>query len=431
MGYGLVLALTAVPITIALAGIVRLGGAAEAILSENVQSIEAADAMADALERQDSGTLLLVLGDAGGARLVDRNAARFEAAFAQASANVTLAAEPALLSAIARTQADYAQALGALRADLPGAAERYRERVYPAFLVAREAVRALAEANRRAALAASERSQRVAGWATGALTAGAAAALGLGLLVSVGLSRRIARSEAELDRARRSFVATASHELKTPLTSLGMSLALLQERAAGLTARERALLDAAAEDAQRLNRLTADLLDLSRLESGAADLRMGAVAPADLLSEAARAVRAAAESRRVTLRVESPARGHAAQADPGAIVRVLVNLAGNAVRHTPPGGQITLRAQAADGEVRFAVADTGEGIPHDAQARIFDPFAQVEGAQTAGGSGLGLAICREIVRAHGGTLEVASEPGRGATFSFALSAAHPPHTARG
>ena len=229
----------------------------------------------------------------------------------------------------------------------------------------------------------------------------------------------------ELDRLKTEFVGVASHELRTPVTSLLLSVQLLQEGAAGpLTPEQQAVVAAQRDDLERLERLMRDLLDLTRLEAGVTPPRLQAAAPRELAEAALASVRPQAAAKGLALRSDLEAGLPPVQADRSQIGRVLVNLLGNAVRHTPAGGEIVLRACREDGapSVTFEVRDTGAGIPTEYLPRIFERFVQVPGA-TRGGAGLGLAIVQTIVRAHGGEVRAGSEPGRGSSFSFRLPAA--------
>ena len=248
-----------------------------------------------------------------------------------------------------------------------------------------------------------------------------------GSLVGVILVLRDVTGFRELDRLKSEFVATATHELKTPLTSMGMSLGLLQERVAEkLTVRENELLDAAAEDVGRLTALVHDLLDLSKMEAGGLDLDLARTSVAALVERAVRGVRLPAEAAGVALAAAVPEGLPDVVADAARIEWVVTNLLANALRYTDRGGHVTVSAVPAGALVEVSVADDGEGIPVDMQGRIFDRFVQVRSARSVGGSGLGLAICREVVRAHGGTIRAASVPGEGATFTFTLPAAAGP-----
>jgi NtrC-family two-component system sensor histidine kinase KinB len=225
----------------------------------------------------------------------------------------------------------------------------------------------------------------------------------------------------ELDRLKSEFVATASHELKTPLTSIGMSIGLLEERAeTKLDDRERELLAAAGEDVERLKHLVNDLLDLSKIEAGKIELNFEAVPVSLLVGQAVQSLKAQAEEKDIELINRVPDHLPDVRADANKVTWVLTNLISNALRYTSAGGHIELKAEPAGSKMHLSVQDDGEGIPYVYQSKIFDKFVQVAGKKSIGGSGLGLAICKEIVRAHGGSIWVDSIPGIGATFTFTL-----------
>jgi two-component system, NtrC family, sensor histidine kinase KinB len=227
----------------------------------------------------------------------------------------------------------------------------------------------------------------------------------------------------QLDRLKSEFVMTASHELRTPLTSLNMAVNLLRESAGTkLTGPEQALLEACHEDVQRLRALVNDLLDLSKIEAGKVELAFEPVKPRFLGDQARSVIKAQAESKGVELTLEVPEDLPAVTADPHKIVWVLVNLLANAVRYTKAGGHIRLQGEMVGNQVHLAVTDDGEGIPYDLQPRIFDKFVHGKPSD-GGGSGLGLAICREIIKAHRGTIWLDSIPGKGSTFTFTLPVA--------
>jgi NtrC-family two-component system sensor histidine kinase KinB len=228
----------------------------------------------------------------------------------------------------------------------------------------------------------------------------------------------------ELDRLKSDFVLTASHELRTPLTSVGMAVDLLRERAPDrLNEKEKQLLEAAHEDVQRLKALVNDLLDLSRLEAGKVEMQLDDV-PVRLLTEKAVGVlRSQAEEKAVEVSLGGADDLPNVRADANKIAWVLTNLLANALRYVQPHGHVRISAERVGGQVHVSVSDDGPGIPPELQARVFDRFVQVGQDKGAQGSGLGLAICKEIVRAHGGTIWVESEPGEGATFTFTLPVA--------
>jgi NtrC-family two-component system sensor histidine kinase KinB len=224
----------------------------------------------------------------------------------------------------------------------------------------------------------------------------------------------------EIDRLKNEFIGVASHELRTPVTSLLLSVQLLDEGAAGpLTDAQRELVAAQKTDLERLERLMRELLDITRLEAGTMVPRLELVRAGELLASARDATHAASANSNVNLSVDADSSDSTVFADRSQIQRVLTNLINNAVRHTPAGGSVRLRACDEGDDVRFEVADTGVGIPQEYQSKIFDRFVQVPGA-TQGGAGLGLAIARTIVEAHGGAMALFSVIGKGSTFSFTL-----------
>lgn len=217
------------------------------------------------------------------------------------------------------------------------------------------------------------------------------------------------------------FVATASHELKTPLTSIGMSVRLLKERhEETFEERDRELLEAAIEDVERLRALVDDLLDLSKIESGRMAMEVEAVPVGLLCEKAAENLRGQADENGVDLILDLPDDLPSVQADPNKVTWVLNNLLANAIRYSEAGDQVHVSGDAVGGSVHVSVEDEGAGIPYEYQSKIFNKFVQVDGDQTPGGTGLGLAIAQEIIHAHGGRIWVDSTPGEGSTFTFTL-----------
>jgi len=225
----------------------------------------------------------------------------------------------------------------------------------------------------------------------------------------------------ELDQLKSEFVLTASHELRTPLTTVNMAVELLRENAgARLTPKEQELVEAAHEDLQRLRALVNDLLDLSRIEAGKVALEFAQVPVSTLFAGATSVLQPQIDEKSLELSMVVPDELPEVRADANKVTWVLTNLVANAVRYTERGGHVRLTAERVGLQVHVSVSDDGAGIPHEMQARIFDKFVQVGPDQGAQGSGLGLAICKEVVRAHGGTIWVESTPGEGATFTFTL-----------
>ncbi len=225
----------------------------------------------------------------------------------------------------------------------------------------------------------------------------------------------------ELDRLKSEFIGVASHELRTPVTSLLLSVQLMEEGAVGeLTPDQREVIEAQKEDLQRLDRMMHDLLDITRLEAGVTPPRFEILNPKDIVDTAVQAISSQAEAKGVALTTKMVGEMPSVRADRGQINRVLLNILNNALRHTPSSGEIHVSCAATSKGVEFAVRDTGAGIPKAYLPRIFERFVQVPGA-TRGGAGLGLSIAATIVKAHGGTLSADSKEGEGSTFTIILA----------
>jgi NtrC-family two-component system sensor histidine kinase KinB len=234
------------------------------------------------------------------------------------------------------------------------------------------------------------------------------------------LLRDITRMK-EIERLKNDFVMAASHELRTPLTSMGMSIDLLLEHVAPkLEEKDRDLLQAAHEEVQRMKALVGDLLDLSRIEAGRIELEFDRVPVSTLFEHVHTVFKGQLERKAIHLVLNAPQIN--VRADANKITWVLSNLVSNAMRYVSKGGTIELAASTAGPYAHLTVKDDGPGIPQEYQTKIFQKFVQVKG-QDAGGTGLGLAICKEIVRAHGGSIWVESAAGSGSTFTFTLPVA--------
>jgi NtrC-family two-component system sensor histidine kinase KinB len=242
-------------------------------------------------------------------------------------------------------------------------------------------------------------------------------------LLGVVLLLRDVTRLAELDRLKSEFVMTASHELRTPLTSIGMSIKLLLERTMEkLNEKDRQLLLAAHEDLERLKTLVRNLLDLSKIEGGKMEMEFEKISLQILCQNVTDILANQITAKSVHLTVEIPPNLPDVKIDANKITWVLTNLITNALRYTESGGSIRLSAEHHGPYVYASVIDDGPGIPLEDQSRIFDKFVQIKSDKALGGSGLGLAICKEIIRAHGGTIWVDSIPGEGSTFTFTLQA---------
>lgn len=228
----------------------------------------------------------------------------------------------------------------------------------------------------------------------------------------------------EVDRMKSEFVSLVSHELKTPLTAIRGSLGLLAGGALGeLSPPATRMVEIAVESSERLTRLINEILDLERIESGALPMEIAPHPAAELLTAAHDQVQVLA--REAGIEVTVGRREGSVLADSDRVVQTLINLVGNAIKFSPRGSSVRMRAVAADEAdemVTFAVEDSGRGIPENRLESIFERFVQVDSsdARDKGGSGLGLAICRRIVERQGGRIWAENNPGGGATFSFTL-----------
>jgi two-component system, NtrC family, sensor histidine kinase KinB len=227
-----------------------------------------------------------------------------------------------------------------------------------------------------------------------------------------------------LDEMKSNLVATVSHELKTPLTSLRLAVHLLLEEACGpLTPKQTELLLDARENSERLLRIVENLLNLARFEQGRRQLDFEPNDPAEILRTAADIVRSRAHDKGIDLVVDAVVGLPRIAVDPVRLQTALNNLLDNAIEHTDRGGRVTLQAETHQGSVVLTVADNGHGIPPEALPHVFEKFFRVPGRSRREGTGLGLAIVHEIVVAHGGTIECISPPGQGTTFRMTLPAA--------
>jgi signal transduction histidine kinase len=228
------------------------------------------------------------------------------------------------------------------------------------------------------------------------------------------------------NRAKSEFLAVMSHELRTPLNAISGYIELIQLGIRG------PVTDAQRQDLERVNRaqrhllsLINDLLNLARVEGGRLQYEIARVEIPEVLEDLRELVAPQASSKKLECTIERGA-SVAATADREKVEQILLNLLTNAIKFTPEGGRITMRASAIDDRAIIAVSDTGRGIPKSRQTEIFEPFVQVQRITAAsgdGGIGLGLSISRQLALGMNGTLEVESEEGKGSTFVLTLPAA--------
>ena len=225
-----------------------------------------------------------------------------------------------------------------------------------------------------------------------------------------------------VERVRKDFVINVSHELRTPLASIQGYAETLLDGAIDDKENNIRFLNIIRHNAERLTRLTSDLLILSRLELKTQDLRFGEQRASELLADVLDTLRPIAQKKRITLATDGDAMDSAVYCDPEAFYQVSSNLLDNALKYSPVGATITAACKRVGDFVEFSVRDSGAGIPLEEQSRLFERFYRVDKARSRelGGTGLGLAIVKHLVKAHGGDVRVESEPGNGATFFFTL-----------
>jgi two-component system, NarL family, sensor histidine kinase BarA len=228
----------------------------------------------------------------------------------------------------------------------------------------------------------------------------------------------------DLDRLKGNFVSNISHELRTPITKIkGFQSLLATESLGPLSAEQREAVDVMGRGVADLERLVGDLIQFASGARGEMVLRPSVVAVDDLLDAVTAVVAEKARARGLQLAGDPPAgRGVAVRADAEKLRWVLSQLLDNAIKFTPPGGRVTAGASVEGGAVRFRVADTGPGIAPDRLTELFEPFHQLDGSSTRrqGGTGLGLTLVKMILEAHGTSVTVDTEPGRGSSFRFDL-----------
>jgi signal transduction histidine kinase len=234
-----------------------------------------------------------------------------------------------------------------------------------------------------------------------------------------------AEREREVENSRRDLVAAVSHDLRTPLAATRALIEALADGVADDPETERRYLSSASRELEHLSRLVDDLFELARIDAGMLELTLEEASLHDMISDTISSFQPQAEQKGVRLLGEVCTDVDPVLANTPKLQRVLHNLVSNALRHTPPDGAVTLSAEPEGRVARVEVSDTGEGIAAEDLPRIFERSFRIEQSRTrvedaTAGAGLGLAIARGLVLAHGGTMDVRSEPGRGSSFRFTL-----------
>ena len=227
----------------------------------------------------------------------------------------------------------------------------------------------------------------------------------------------------QLNEAKTSFIATVSHELKTPLASIRMSLKLLEDTRVGeVNGEQKQLIQNIDADTHRLLQITAELLDAAQVETGKINLHFGNTHPKNIVEYAVKAIRSLAEQKQINITVNCNDKLPEVMADLDKTTWVLINLLSNAIKYSPENGTITLDVKKQYNQIEFAVKDQGRGIDEKYLARIFDRYFRIPGAEAdKTGTGLGLAIAKDFIEAQGGSIGVESEIGEGSRFHFNLN----------
>ncbi|MBS1512355.1 MAG: HAMP domain-containing protein [Bacteroidetes bacterium] len=227
----------------------------------------------------------------------------------------------------------------------------------------------------------------------------------------------------ELDFAKTNFIATVSHELKTPISSIKMSVQLLEnEQIGNINDEQKNLLHSIKDDANRLLKITGELLNMTQVESGNIQITVKPSSVSDIVQHALLATKTAAEQKNITLQVNLPEPLPMVMADEEKTSWVLINLITNAIRYSYDDAAINISVKTNHHQVEFSVTDTGQGIAPQYKDKIFDRYFRVPGTQKEG-TGLGLAISKEFIEAQGGTIKVNSDFGAGSTFTVVLNEA--------
>ncbi len=241
----------------------------------------------------------------------------------------------------------------------------------------------------------------------------------------------IRQSEARLERLRTDLLAGIAHEFRTPLTAIRTAVGILQDPDLSAShAQERRLLQAISQSATLMQRLVTDFVDLARFQSGAIRLETRRFEARGLAREAARALNALFVSRHQSVIINAPKKPLWVQGDRRRLEQALLNLLSNAQKYAPEGSAITITTALRDQEAVWTVADEGPGIPDAAQPHLFERFFTLPEADSGKsiGTGLGLPIAMAIARAHGGTIDMESRPGRGTIFTLRVAASGPLET---
>ncbi|MBU4149110.1 MAG: GAF domain-containing sensor histidine kinase [Candidatus Omnitrophica bacterium] len=247
------------------------------------------------------------------------------------------------------------------------------------------------------------------------------------------LERRVRERTAELaklnealkrlNKAKSNFVSAVSHELRTPLTSIkGYASILMAGKLGQVSPAQKERLEKIDKHSNDLAHLINDLLDIARIESGRVQMAIKETSIKEVLDSVIDIITPQVKDKEISLKLSNKSKGNKVMADQGQMERVFLNLLSNAIKFTPEKGKINISVKDKDGFVEFGVEDSGMGIPRYDLEKVFEEFFRSDNAQNQGvkGTGLGLSLVKQIVEAHGGTIWVESELGKGAKFSFTV-----------
>ncbi|MBX7109897.1 MAG: cell wall metabolism sensor histidine kinase WalK [Chitinophagales bacterium] len=225
----------------------------------------------------------------------------------------------------------------------------------------------------------------------------------------------------ELDFAKTNFIATVSHELKTPISSILMSLDLLvNEKVGSVNSEQKQLIQSVKEDSQRLLKITGELLNMTQVETGKIQLSLQATPPVEIIRYATEAVKVQAEQKNIAITIDCPDNIPPVNADREKTAWVLTNFLSNAIRYSYENSNVLLTVKEVENKILISVKDSGKGIEPKYKDKIFDRYFQIPGSSKSG-TGLGLAISKEFIEAQGGEISLQSEIGKGSIFSIALN----------
>lgn len=227
----------------------------------------------------------------------------------------------------------------------------------------------------------------------------------------------------ELDLAKTNFIATISHELKTPLASIQMCSQLLEDNRVGaLNQEQKKILNTINEETSRLRKITSELLNLAQVETGNIRLEMKSVNPREIIDFATQALKVPAEQKEVEMVVQCPDNLPMVKADLEKTTWVMINLLSNALQYSYPKNKVVVSARPEAGKVIFSVQDFGKGITAQHKEKVFEKYYRIPGGDSTG-TGLGLSIAKDFMVSEGGRIWVESELNKGSTFSFELPSA--------